>query len=141
MVINTALAFPEENHAEDECNQRQVAFSLALRIGLLQAGYNIMAVLPNDTYLVVRITQLQPDLIIIDAESDARDVLEELVIVSRDAPRPIVLFTETGNASQLDAAMPKPACPPHTTPCFNKIKTNTAPPLLPPETRSVLAFY
>ncbi len=105
VVINTAIHQPDELTTDEEYKQRQVARSLALRIGLLQAGYNIMAVLPNDTYLVDRITQLQPDLIIIDAESDARDVLEELVIVSRDAPRPIVLFTETGTPSQLEAAM------------------------------------
>lgn len=105
VVINTAIHQPDELTTDEEYKQRQVARSLALRIGLLQAGYNIMAVLPNDTYLVDRITQLQPDLIIIDAESDARDVLEELVIVSRDAPRPIVLFTEAGTPSQLEAAM------------------------------------
>ena len=105
VVINTAIHQPDELTTDEDYKQRQVARSLALRIGLLQAGYNIMAVLPNDTYLVDRITQLQPDLIIIDAESDARDVLEELVIVSRDAPRPIVLFTEAGTPSQLEAAM------------------------------------
>ncbi|MBC3882443.1 ANTAR domain-containing protein [Undibacterium sp. LX40W] len=85
--------------------QRQRARSRDLRIGLLQAGYNVVASIPGDIYLVERLTQLQPDLIIIDAESDARDVLEDLVMVSRDAPRPIVLFTEEGTPSQLEAAM------------------------------------
>ncbi|MBI3711677.1 MAG: ANTAR domain-containing protein [Burkholderiales bacterium] len=105
VVINTAVNLPDTEDMHDPALQRQTARSLQLRIGLLQAGYNIMAVLPSDAYLVDRITQLQPDLIIIDAESDARDVLEELVIVSRDAPRPIVLFTEEGNRPQLEAAM------------------------------------
>lgn len=95
---------PSEADA-DPVMRRQRARSRDLRIGLLQAGYNVVASIPGDIYLVERLTQLQPDLIIIDAESDARDVLEDLVMVSRDAPRPIVLFTEEGTPSQLEAAM------------------------------------
>jgi response regulator NasT len=52
-----------------------------------------------------RIAQLQPDMIIIDAESDSRDVLEHMVLATRDAPRPIVLFTEDGDQSNMAAAM------------------------------------
>jgi response regulator NasT len=66
-----------------------------LRIGLLEAGYDIIASLPPDMYLPERIAQLQPDMIIVDAESDARDVLEHIVIATRDERRPIVMFTET----------------------------------------------
>lgn len=105
VVINTVMPVSEDTHDQDPAMQLQMARSRDLRIGLLQAGYNIIASIPGDMYLIDRLTQLQPDLIIIDAESDARDVLEELVIVSRDAPRPIVLFTEDGNPSQLEAAM------------------------------------
>ena len=106
VVINTVT--PANIDAEDDHDlqaQAQLQRSRDLRIGLLQAGYNIIASIPGDMYLVERLTQLQPDLIIIDADSDARDVLEDLVMVSRDAPRPIVLFTEEGNPSQLAAAM------------------------------------
>jgi response regulator NasT len=105
VVINTVMTSSEQADHDDAASQLQLARSRDLRIGLLQAGYNIIASIPGDMYLVDRITQLQPDMIIIDAESDARDVLEELVLVSRDAPRPIVLFTEEGNPSQLEAAM------------------------------------
>lgn len=106
VVINTVTHANID--AEDEHDlqaQAQLQRSRDLRIGLLQAGYNIIASIPGDMYLVERLTQLQPDLIIIDADSDARDVLEDLVMVSRDAPRPIILFTEEGNPSQLAAAM------------------------------------
>lgn len=106
VVINTVTHANID--AEDEHDlqaQAQLQRSRDLRIGLLQAGYNIIASIPGDIYLVERLTQLQPDLIIIDADSDARDVLEDLVMVSRDAPRPIILFTEEGNPSQLAAAM------------------------------------
>ncbi|MES2025933.1 MAG: ANTAR domain-containing protein [Pseudomonadota bacterium] len=77
----------------------------ALRIGLLEAGYNIIASFPADLHLPERVAQMQPDMIIIDAESDARDVLEHVVMATRDARRPIVLFTEDKAKSSMEAAM------------------------------------
>lgn len=78
--------------ADDAAARAHSERSRALRIGLLQAGYNIVAALPGDFYLQERIAQLQLDIIIIDAESDARDVLEQIVTATRDAPRPIALI-------------------------------------------------
>ena len=77
----------------------------ALRIGLLESGYDIVASLPPDIFLPERIAQLQPDLIIVDSESDARDVLEHIVIATREARRPIVLFTEDDSAPAMEAAV------------------------------------
>ncbi|MES2106007.1 MAG: ANTAR domain-containing protein [Pseudomonadota bacterium] len=102
VVVTTVIL--QENE-QDEQLQAQLERSRALRIGLLQAGYNIIASLPGDFYLPERLAQLQPDLIIIDAESDARDVLEHVVMATRDAPRPIALFTEDGDQSSMAAAM------------------------------------
>lgn len=73
--------------------------SRALHIGLLDAGYRIAAVLPADPFLAERIRQLQPDVVIVDAKSDARDAVEHVVLATRDDPRPIVLFTETEDAA------------------------------------------
>ena len=103
VVVNTII-----DHADDETDtdlQEQAERGKALRIGLLEAGYNIIASLPADLYLPERIAQLQPDMIIIDAESDARDVLEHIVIATRDERRPIVMFTEDDNTSTMEAAM------------------------------------
>lgn len=102
VVVNTVVLHEDE---QDLQVQAQLARSRALRIGLLQAGYNIIASIPGDFYMIDRIAQLQPDMIIIDAESDSRDVLEHMVLATRDAPRPIVLFTEDGNQSNMAAAM------------------------------------
>jgi response regulator NasT len=77
----------------DEPGQVLAQRSRALRIGLLEAGYNLVAVLPADTFLPERIAQLQPDMVIVDAESEARDVLEHVVMATRDERRPIVMFT------------------------------------------------
>jgi two-component system, response regulator / RNA-binding antiterminator len=89
----------------DEHAAQEAVRSRGLRIGLLESGYNLIAVLPADSFLEQRITQLQPDMIIVDAESDARDALEHVVIATREAPRPIVLFTEDNDTSHVKDAV------------------------------------
>lgn len=79
--------------------------SRSLRIGLLESGYNIVAVLPVDTFLPDRISQIQPDMIIVDAESQARDTLEHVVMATREARRPIVLFTDDDDTSHVKDAI------------------------------------
>ena len=94
--------------ASDEVDERLIALaerSRLLRIGLLENNYNLMAVLPADTFLTERLAQLQPDMIIVDAESDARDSLEHVVMATRNAPRPIVLFTNDNDTTQVKDAV------------------------------------
>ena len=89
----------------DAVQAEQGRRSAALRIGLLESGYDLVASLPADVFLPERIAQLQPDLIIVDSELDARDILEHIVIATRDERRPIVLFTEDDAPASMDAAM------------------------------------
>ncbi len=91
--------------ANDERARDLAERSRQLRIGLLENGYNIVAVLPADTFLDERLTQLQPDMIIVDAESEARDSLEHVVMATRDARRPIVLFTNDNDTSHVKDAV------------------------------------
>ena len=102
VVINTA---PADAPAGEEALAAQAQRNAALRIGLLESGYDIVASLPADIFLPERIAQIQPDMIIIDSESDARDVLEHIVIATRDEPRPIVLFTDDQDPARMDAAI------------------------------------
>jgi response regulator NasT len=91
----------EVSSSDDDTHRTQAERSRSLRIGLLEGGFNLIATLPSDVFLTERIAQLQPDLIIVDAESDARDALEHVVMATRDARRPIVMFTndeDTGTA-------------------------------------------
>jgi response regulator NasT len=97
---------------EDEQAIRQAERSRNLRIGLLENGFNLVATLPADVFLTERIAQLQPDLIIVDAESDARDSLEHVVMATRDERRPIVMFTnddDTRHVQDAVAARPPPS--------------------------------
>jgi response regulator NasT len=89
----------------DEYAQSQAERSRSLRIGLLESGFNLVATLPGDTFLEQRLTQLQPDLVIVDAESEARDALEHVVMATRDAPRPIVMFTNDNDTSHVRDAV------------------------------------
>ena len=49
--------------------------------------------------------QLNLDAIIIDADAPDRDMLEHLCMISRDHPRPIVLFTDADDAATMQQAM------------------------------------
>ncbi len=100
VVVNTVI-----HDEDDEALHAQAERARVLRIGLLEAGYDIIASLPPDMYLPERIAQLQPDMIIVDAESDARDVLEHVVIATRDERRPIVMFTEDQDPDSMEAAV------------------------------------
>ncbi len=90
VVISSDLVVedPEDTHALDQAER-----SRSLRIGLLENGFNLIASLPADGFLTERLAQLQPDMIIVDAESAARDALEHVVMATRDERRPIVMFT------------------------------------------------
>src|SRR5688572_14626547 len=79
--------------------------SRSLRIGLLENGYNIVAVLPADIFLPERLAQIQPEMIIVDAESSARDTLEHVVMATRGARRPVVLFTDDSDTSHVGDAI------------------------------------
>ena len=47
--------------------------------------------------LLASITDLQPDVIIMDCESPDRDTIENLRLVAKENPKPIVMFVEDGD--------------------------------------------
>lgn len=95
-----AVADPDDDHAVLQAER-----SRALRIGLLENNFNLIATLPADVFLSDRLAQLQPDLIIVDAESEARDALEHVVMATRDERRPIVMFTNDEDTSHVKDAV------------------------------------
>ncbi len=102
VVVAPESLSPDSN---DEHAAQEAVRSRELRIGLLESGYNLIAVLPADSFLEQRISQLQPDMIIVDSISDARDALEHVVIATRDERRPIVLFTEDKDTTHVKDAV------------------------------------
>ena len=104
--LRIVVVAPDLSVADDDLQALQQAErSRALRIGLLENGYNLVAVLPADPFLTERLAQLRPDLVIVDAESEARDALEHVVMATREAPRPIVLFTNDSDTSHVRDAV------------------------------------
>lgn len=89
----------------DDAAALEAERSRSLHIGLLEAGCNIVAVLPVDAFLPERLQQIQPDMIVVDAESQARDTLEHVVLATRDARRPIVMFTEDSDTRHVRDAI------------------------------------
>ena len=103
-IVVVAPDLAPESTADDHA-QELAERSRALRIGLLESGFNLVATLPGDMFLGERLAQLQPDLVIMDADSEARDVLEHVVMATRDAPRPIVMFTNDEDTSHVPQAL------------------------------------
>ena len=72
--------------------------------GLAMAGHQVAAVLPSALDLTAQIEQIKPDVILIETESPSRDTLENLAVMNRDMPRPVILLTQEGDAAVMRAA-------------------------------------
>ena len=104
--LRVVIVLPLSLSAEpDDEEQAEVERARVLRIALLEAGYNVVATLPGDAFLPERIGQIQPDLIVVDAESQGRDILEHVVMATRDERRPIVMFSGDEDTAYLRKAM------------------------------------
>ena len=55
--------------------------------------------------LLKNLPQLDPDVIVIDTDAPDRDTLEHVCMISRDQPRPIVLFTDDDDVARMKQAM------------------------------------
>jgi len=75
-----------------------------LQQALLRAGYEVIAYVPSTLDLHRQVSALKPDIVIIDMDSPDRDTLENICVVSRDEPRPVVMFTHDGDSEKIRAA-------------------------------------
>ncbi|MGB9493887.1 MAG: ANTAR domain-containing protein, partial [Azonexus sp.] len=62
--------------------------------GLALAGYQVAAILAGADNLTAEVKRLQPDVILIDTESPSRDTLENLAVMNKAMPRPVIVFTQ-----------------------------------------------
>jgi response regulator NasT len=76
-----------------------------LKHALQEAGYHIAAHVSASADLPGLVSELKPDVIILDTASPDRDTLEHLCIISRDQPRPIVMFTHDDDSDKIRAAI------------------------------------
>ncbi len=76
-----------------------------LRSALEAAGYKVVAKVQTAVELMARVREIKPDVIIIDRDSPDRDTLEHLCMITRDDPRPIVMFTQDKDRMMMREAL------------------------------------
>ena len=76
-----------------------------LREGLERAGHEVVGGVLPEANLTRLVQELQPDVIIIDTHSPDRDTLEHIVVISQDAPRPIVMFSADNDIEKIREAV------------------------------------
>ncbi|CAM4083698.1 ANTAR domain-containing response regulator [Bordetella tumulicola] len=77
----------------------------SLRETLAAAGVRVVAERPAGMDLAETINQLEPDVVLIDADAPARDTLEDVCVASEYSARPVVMFTDDGNRETIRAAL------------------------------------
>ncbi|MBQ55930.1 MULTISPECIES: ANTAR domain-containing response regulator [Pseudomonas] len=76
-----------------------------LKAALIEAGFEVIEESGLTIDLPARVEAVRPDVVLIDSESPGRDVMEQVVLVSRDQPRPIVMFTDEHNPAVMRQAI------------------------------------
>ena len=76
-----------------------------LRSALIEAGFEVIDESGLTIDLPERVEAIRPDVVLIDTDSPGRDVLEQVVLVSRDQPRPIVMFTDDSDPNAMRQAI------------------------------------
>ena len=76
-----------------------------LRAALRAAGYKVIGEVRSAVELMARVRATRPDVIIIDRDSPDRDTLEHLCMITRDDPRPIVMFTQDRDQAMMHEAL------------------------------------
>ena len=72
---------------------------------LSAAGHEVVGQLLDTDDILGAVDQLLPDIVLVDVDSPSRDTLESLGHISRDRPRPIVLFAQNSDSETIRRAM------------------------------------
>jgi response regulator NasT len=75
-----------------------------LEEALTAQGYKVVAKVTADN-IQAEVERSQPDVIIADLDNPGRDTLESLQAITRKRPRPIVMFTNDGDAATIELAV------------------------------------
>ncbi len=76
-----------------------------LKEGLGDAGHLRVEWIADTSNLYMRITALDPDVVLIDLENPNRDVLEQMFQVSREVKRPIAMFVDQSDTAMITASV------------------------------------
>jgi response regulator NasT len=73
--------------------------------GLREAGYTRVTLIGEMTNLLRRLTDIEPEVILIDLENPSRDVLEQMFQVSRIVRRPVAMFVDQSDSAMIQASV------------------------------------
>lgn len=73
--------------------------------GLRDAGYSKLTIVHDVAGIARRISDISPDVIVIDLENPNRDVLESMFQLSRAVKRPIAMFVDRSDQAAIEAAV------------------------------------
>lgn len=76
-----------------------------VQLALARAGCEVIAHRESAIDLHRSVSEIKPDVIIIDTDSPDRDTLENLCVISRDQPRPVVMFAHDGDSVKIREAV------------------------------------
>ncbi|WP_275271900.1 ANTAR domain-containing response regulator [Limnobacter sp. P1] len=76
-----------------------------LERALLDAGYVLVSRLSSADRLVEHVAVSQPDIVIVDIDSPDRDCLENMAVLSRSNPKPVIMFSDEDNEETIASAI------------------------------------
>lgn len=76
-----------------------------LEEGLREAGHDDIHLVPPRGAFVAQIERMAPDVVLMDLGSPSRDMLEEMLLVSRALARPIAMFVDQSDEAMIGAAI------------------------------------
>ncbi|MEJ2061047.1 MAG: ANTAR domain-containing protein [Gammaproteobacteria bacterium] len=79
--------------------------SAILEQALADQGYEVVARLGENQDLLASVRRHEPDIILIDMELPDRDTLESMRVISREIPRPVVMFADQSDEQTIGDAV------------------------------------
>jgi two-component system, response regulator / RNA-binding antiterminator len=77
----------------------------AVLSALKASGVEVISHLANSIELYDAVKTFAPDVVIVDTDSPSRDALEHIALISRDAPKPVVMFASDSSADAIRDAV------------------------------------
>lgn len=97
-------------HMSQEKIRIMLVDELPARLAVLETtltalGYLVVGKVTSLDSIQCEVENSQPDVIIADLDNPARDTLESMQAITRKRPRPIVMFTNDGDAKTIELAV------------------------------------
>jgi len=75
------------------------------RAAILDAGYVLVSRLSSADRLAEHVAVSQPDIVIVDIDSPDRDCLENMAVLSRSNPKPVIMFSDEDDEDTIAGAI------------------------------------